>query len=182
MSKAAAWGAMAVGAFKVADGGLGVAEGEVAARSPIGMWASRAWIAAYAGLAAEGAREFAGGYDRIFGSSSHEPSTITGPATSPAPAAVKPDTAAPLMTVESRDKNTTSSVGKLAQTTGHTAKDIKRAIHGVKNEGGWRGLGANRNPDVEVDPSTGEVYPKSEDGVPSDESIGNIYDYLPDEN
>jgi exonuclease VII small subunit len=74
-----------------------------------------------------------------------------------------------------------SNVGKIAQQTGYTPKQINDAIHGVKGQGGWRGLGVNKNPDVIVDTTTGEVYVKTQDGDPSDDSIGNIYDYLPEE-
>jgi len=51
----------------------------------------------------------------------------------------------------------------------------------VKNQPGWRDYGGVRNPDVAVDTSTGEVYPKQPGGGISEDSIGNIYDYLPDE-
>jgi hypothetical protein len=71
--------------------------------------------------------------------------------------------------------------GSIARKTGYSRKQINDAIHGVKNQGGWRGLGGNRNPDVTVDTNTGEVYPQQPDGTPSDDSIGNIYDYLPEE-
>jgi len=37
--------------------------------------------------------------------------------------------------------------------------------------------GKERNPDVEVDLNTGEIYPKVPDGGIGD-SIGNIYDHL----
>ena len=63
-------------------------------------------------------------------------------------------------------------VNKIAQDTDSSPKDVKDAIHKVKNQRGWRGDGKNRNPDVEVD-EDGEVYPEG-----SDDSIGNIHDYL----
>ncbi|MFK3983456.1 hypothetical protein ACI2K4_24110 [Micromonospora sp. NPDC050397] len=59
-----------------------------------------------------------------------------------------------------------------------TQREIADAIHAVKNQPGWRGLGGNRNPDVSVDPVTGEVYPQLPDGTPADDSIGNLFDYL----
>lgn len=74
-----------------------------------------------------------------------------------------------------------SNVGKIARQIGYTPKQINDAIHGVKSQGGWHGLGVNKNPDVIVDTTTGEVYVKTQDGEPSDDSIGNIYDYLPEE-
>ncbi|MCX5102903.1 hypothetical protein [Streptomyces sp. NBC_00439] len=68
----------------------------------------------------------------------------------------------------------------LARATGYSVKQIKEAIHKVKGQGGWRGIGENRNPDMLIDPKTGEVHPQMPDGTPGD-SIGNIYDYLPEE-
>ncbi|MFI6899531.1 polymorphic toxin-type HINT domain-containing protein, partial [Streptomyces sp. NPDC050256] len=73
-----------------------------------------------------------------------------------------------------------SKPNALAQKTGYTVKQIKDAIHKVKAQGGWRGNGANRNPDMLIDPKTGEVYPQMPDGSPGD-SIGNIFDHLPEE-
>ncbi|MFB8242179.1 polymorphic toxin-type HINT domain-containing protein, partial [Kitasatospora purpeofusca] len=70
-----------------------------------------------------------------------------------------------------------SSVAAIAKATNYSAKQIKDAIHKVKAKGGWRGNGSNRNPDVLVDPKTGEVHPQLPDGTPGD-SIGNIFDYL----
>ncbi|MEM9202824.1 MAG: RHS repeat-associated core domain-containing protein [Actinomycetota bacterium] len=58
-----------------------------------------------------------------------------------------------------------------------STKEVKDAIHEIK-----RNLprgGPVRNPDVEVDIVTGEVYPKLPDGTLGD-SIGNIFDELPD--
>lgn len=73
-----------------------------------------------------------------------------------------------------------SKPNALAQKTGYSVKQIKEAIHKVKAQGGWRGNGANRNPDMLIDPQTGEVYPQMPDGSPGD-SIGNIFDHLPEE-
>ncbi|MEW1693880.1 Hint domain-containing protein, partial [Streptomyces sp. NPDC091263] len=73
-----------------------------------------------------------------------------------------------------------SKPNALSQKTGYTVKQIKEAIHKVKAQGGWRGNGANRNPDMLIDPKTGEVYPQMPDGSPGD-SIGNIFDHLPEE-
>ncbi|HEX7660545.1 MAG TPA: hypothetical protein VF444_13810 [Pseudonocardiaceae bacterium] len=68
--------------------------------------------------------------------------------------------------------------GSIASKTGYSRRQINDAIHGVKSQGGWRGLGANKNPDVVVDVNTGEVYPQLPDGSPSEDSIGNIFEYL----
>ncbi len=74
----------------------------------------------------------------------------------------------------------TDKVGKIAQGASKdlgrrvTPKEIEGAIHGVKENLG-RG-GPVRNPDVLVDPGTGDVRPKAPGGMGS--SIGNIYDYL----
>lgn len=72
----------------------------------------------------------------------------------------------------------TSNVGKIARQLRYTPKQINDAIHAVKAYGGWRGIGANKNPDVVVDTSTGEVYVQMPNGEVSDESIGNILDEL----
>jgi hypothetical protein len=74
-----------------------------------------------------------------------------------------------------------SSPGKIANDTGYTRQQINDAIHAVKNQPGWRDYSGVRNPDVVVDTNTGEVYPKLPGGGVADDSIGNIYDYLPDE-
>jgi RHS repeat-associated protein len=66
-------------------------------------------------------------------------------------------------------------VGKIAKSFGRTEKEIRDAIHAVKRNMD-RG-GPVRNPDVKVDLTTGEVYPKTPTGV--GDSIGNIFDYLP---
>ncbi|MEU9034345.1 polymorphic toxin-type HINT domain-containing protein [Streptomyces sp. NPDC048352] len=70
-----------------------------------------------------------------------------------------------------------SRPGAIAQATGYSVKQVKDAIHKVKAQGGWRGIGGNKNPDMLVDPRTGEVYPQMPDGSPG-ESIGNIFEYL----
>ncbi|MER5967572.1 RHS repeat-associated core domain-containing protein [Streptomyces sp. NPDC002057] len=65
----------------------------------------------------------------------------------------------------------------IAKATGYTAKEIKEAIHRVKAQGAWRGIGGNRNPDMLVDPESGDVMPQMPNGDPGD-VIGNIYDHL----
>ncbi len=74
-----------------------------------------------------------------------------------------------------------SRPNKIADKTGYSVQQIKTAIHAVKASGGWRGIGSMNNPDVLVNPITGEVYPQLPDGDTADDSIGNIFDYLPDE-
>jgi hypothetical protein len=71
-----------------------------------------------------------------------------------------------------------SRPNSIANETGYTAKQVKEAIHSVKNEGGWRDMGSRKNPDVLVNPRTGDVHPQLPDGSPGD-IIGNIFDYLP---
>jgi hypothetical protein len=70
----------------------------------------------------------------------------------------------------------TDKVGKIATDLGRTAKEVKDAIHKVKQ--GMPRDAPIRNPDVVVDTSTGEVYPKTQ-GAGIGDSIGNIRDYLP---
>lgn len=67
---------------------------------------------------------------------------------------------------------------QIAQKTGYSTRQIKDAIHAVKNEiqGGFR-----LNPDVGVDINTGETYVQLPGGGMSEDSIGNIFDYLPEE-
>jgi hypothetical protein len=72
-----------------------------------------------------------------------------------------------------------SKPNTVARKTGYSVKQINDAIHRVKGQPGWRGIGGNKNPDMLIDPNSGEVYPKKPDGTPGD-SIGNIFDYLPE--
>ncbi|WIV60944.1 RHS repeat-associated core domain-containing protein [Amycolatopsis nalaikhensis] len=67
---------------------------------------------------------------------------------------------------------------RIARATGHSVRDIKDAIHSVKRQGKLGG--ARSNPDVMVDLETGEVHTKLPCGCPSEDSIGNIFDHLPD--
>jgi len=79
-----------------------------------------------------------------------------------------------------RNQGYTDKVGKIAQDVGKrlgrrvTPKQIKDAIHGVK-ENLYRG-GKIQNPDVMVDPTSGDVRPKIPGGM--GDTIGNIYDHL----
>jgi hypothetical protein len=77
-------------------------------------------------------------------------------------------------------ENLESKQSKIARKLagGYTEKEIDDAIHAVKGGDGWRGLGDNTNPDVAVDVKTGEVFPKTKDGI-GESSIGNILDHLP---
>jgi RHS repeat-associated protein len=74
-------------------------------------------------------------------------------------------------------RRATGRIGQLASALGRTAREIRDAIHAVK-----RNLprgGPIRNPDVRVDPLTGEVYPELPNGQLGD-SIGNIFEHLQD--
>ncbi len=68
----------------------------------------------------------------------------------------------------------TDKVGKVAAETGKSIKDINDAIHEVKRAMD-RG-GSTRNPDVLINPKTGDVRPKTPSGA--GDSIGNIFDHL----
>jgi hypothetical protein len=61
---------MGMGAFKAFDGGLGVAEGELATAGSDGALGIPAlgWNALYTGIALEGAHEFGQGFHGVFGS------------------------------------------------------------------------------------------------------------------
>jgi hypothetical protein len=74
-------------------------------------------------------------------------------------------------------RNRNGSYGKIAVETGHSIREVRDAIHRVKDNLP-RDTGI-RNPEVDVDVTTGEVYPRTPDGGHGD-SIGNIHDYLPD--
>ncbi|MFC4912061.1 hypothetical protein [Actinomadura gamaensis] len=74
----------------------------------------------------------------------------------------------------------TKDENDLAEKLHRTRKEIEDAIHKVKDgPPKWRGLGKNRNPDMYVDPVTGEVYPEMPNGKPAEDSIGNIIEKLP---
>ena len=74
------------------------------------------------------------------------------------------------------DSDLSDKPNKIAEKTGYSPKEIKDAIHEVKKNMP-RG-GPVRNPDVNVDVNTGEVYPQNGQGGSGD-SIGNIFDHLP---
>jgi hypothetical protein len=74
----------------------------------------------------------------------------------------------------SRD-NVISRPGQIATRFGATIREVKDAIHQAK-----RNLprgGPVRNPDVSVDPVSGEIYPQLPGGSYGD-SIGNMWDLL----
>lgn len=73
-------------------------------------------------------------------------------------------------------QNLPDKISKIASQTGRSQKEIAKAIEQVKQQGLPKGTGV-RNPDVRVDPRTGEVYPKTPEGGVGD-SIGNIFDHL----
>ena len=76
------------------------------------------------------------------------------------------------------NRRLTNREGRIAEETGYSKGQIRDAIHNVKREGLPRS-GPRSNPDVQVDLNTGEVYPEVNRGVPAQDSIGNIFDFLP---
>jgi RHS repeat-associated protein len=68
---------------------------------------------------------------------------------------------------------------QIASKTGYTVRQVKDAIHAVKRSMPRDGLRAN--PDIEVELPSGEVYIQLPTGELSDDSIGNIFDILPEE-
>jgi hypothetical protein len=67
---------------------------------------------------------------------------------------------------------------KIAKKFRRSVGEIKDAIHAVKNEAKLLRSGNRRNPDVQVDLNTGDVYPEIKKGKVSCDPIGNIFDYL----
>ena len=63
-----------------------------------------------------------------------------------------------------------------ANKTGKTQKQVEDAIHAAKQDNLKAG-GEKRNPDVQFDPETGELYPEIPGGGFGD-SIGNLYHYF----
>ena len=66
-------------------------------------------------------------------------------------------------------------MGGIADDLGLTPRQVNDAIHSVKRR--LPKSGPIRNPDVVIDVTTGEVYPKIPKGGIGD-SIGNIWDNL----
>jgi hypothetical protein len=74
----------------------------------------------------------------------------------------------------------TTDPKKIAKQFGVPRKHVNDAIHELKNDAKEiRANGRNNNPDVVVDLETGDVFVKLPGGQASEESIGNIRDYLP---
>jgi len=73
-------------------------------------------------------------------------------------------------------KRTINSPRRLADILGKKTREVKRAIEQCKQDNLPRN-GPIRNPDVRIDPTTGEVFPKLPGGRIGD-SIGNIFDFL----
>jgi RHS repeat-associated protein len=73
-------------------------------------------------------------------------------------------------------ENIPDKIGTIASKLGRSPKEVARAIEQVKQRGMPRG-GPLRNPDVRVDPRSGDVFPKTPEGSVGD-SIGNIFDFL----
>jgi hypothetical protein len=71
------------------------------------------------------------------------------------------------------------SYGKLAKQFGVSVRQIRTAIEKVKQDGFPRG-GPVRNTNVVVD-EQGESYPLGPRGVPAEDSIGNVFDYMDSE-
>ncbi|WP_028936614.1 hypothetical protein [Pseudonocardia spinosispora] len=75
MSKSQALAAMGLGAFKVADGMLGEAEGAALSDTGFGALGGVPMILIYGAMAAEGGRQFGSGFDSFFGPD-HKPANI----------------------------------------------------------------------------------------------------------
>jgi RHS repeat-associated protein len=71
---------------------------------------------------------------------------------------------------------TTTSTSRVAELLGRSNREIRTAIEQCKQRGLPRN-GPLRNPDVRIDPRTGEVFPDLGGGRVGD-SIGNIFDFL----
>lgn len=70
----------------------------------------------------------------------------------------------------------TGNVGRIAHEMGLSHREVRRRIEWTKQSDETLG-GAAGNPDVSVDPDTGEVFPQTNDGTLGD-SIGNLRDAL----
>jgi hypothetical protein len=71
---------------------------------------------------------------------------------------------------------TTNSTSRVAEVLGRSNREVRAAVEQCKQQGLPRN-GPIRNPDVRIDPRTGEVFPEVGSGRVGD-SIGNIFDYL----
>jgi len=68
---------------------------------------------------------------------------------------------------------TTDNVGKIADATGLTPREVRKRLHGAKDR--LPNATSTKNPDVVVDLTSHEIYPKAPGGLLGD-SIGNILD------
>ncbi|HKM83935.1 MAG TPA: hypothetical protein VJY15_23635 [Candidatus Acidoferrum sp.] len=77
-------------------------------------------------------------------------------------------------------KRCTKKPGKIARQIDKSEKEVRQAIEKLKqrNLQGGGGKGFKYNPDVQIDPITGEAYPELPGGGLSTDSIGNIYEYI----
>jgi hypothetical protein len=73
------------------------------------------------------------------------------------------------------DGDFSDKVGKIASALGVGVEAVREAIHAAKRH--LPKGGPVKNPDVEVDLKTGEIYPKVPGGGRGD-SIGNIWDHI----
>lgn len=69
------------------------------------------------------------------------------------------------------------SYRQIADAFNATVADVRDAIHAAKRYGHFGG--ARSNPDVMIDLNTGEIYVDLGNGQASNDSIGNLQDYLP---
>lgn len=72
------------------------------------------------------------------------------------------------------EKDLSSSIKDISNKTGLTPQEVEKRIEKAKQSNLPKGTGI-RNPDVNVDTNTGEIYPKAPGGGIGD-SIGNIFD------
>jgi len=76
---------------------------------------------------------------------------------------------------EAAKNRATANVGRIAHEMGLSRREVLRRIEWTKQSD--ETLGGAGNPDVSVDPDTGEVFPQTNDGALGD-SIGNLWDAL----
>jgi protein involved in polysaccharide export with SLBB domain len=75
--------------------------------------------------------------------------------------------------VYNSNNDLTNSIGKISDTTGLSPQEIRDRIHNAKQN--LPKSTNKRNPDVQIDVKTGEIYPEIHGGGVGD-SIGNIFD------
>jgi uncharacterized protein RhaS with RHS repeats len=76
-------------------------------------------------------------------------------------------------------KRCTKNTGKIAKQFGRKEKEVRTAIEKLKQRQlrGGGGKGYRKNPDVQIDPKTGDAYPELPGGGLGD-CIGNIAEFL----